>query len=483
MPPNESELAITYRKVSGLIPYARNSRTHSDVQVAQIAASIREFGWTNPLLIDEHGSVIAGHGRLLAASVLGIDSVPTIELAGLTDAQRRAYVIADNKLALNAGWDEELLSIEIQDLKAKGFDLDLLGFDAQELADLLPEDDAPGGKNTPDRPGFLSDKFGVPPFSILDTRQGYWQDRKRKWHDVIGDNGESREETLFKAGASESSQKMAEIGTVSILDPVMAEIMVRWFSPKGGKTFDTFAGDTVFGFVSGMLGRSFTGIELRQEQATLNNKRTADAKLPAKYICDDGRNVAQHFKPESQDFFFSCPPYFDLEVYSSDARDASNQGSYAEFLKIIDEAFTGATKALKNNRFAAVVMSNVRSKRGFYQDICGDITAIMRRCGLHLYNEMILVNSVGSASMRAGNYMKNRKVARVHQEVMVFFKGNQFGDELLQAEGFDLLERQRTTRLHDEILIFFKGDPKQIAGIFGDVADDDALAFMDDGDE
>lgn len=125
------------RPISGLIPFARNSRTHSDAQVAQIAASIREFGWTNPLLIDEDGGIIAGHGRLLAARQLGETEVPCIVLDGLTDAQKRALVIADNKLALNAGWDAELLASEIAGLGEDGFDLSLLGFNEDELAALL----------------------------------------------------------------------------------------------------------------------------------------------------------------------------------------------------------------------------------------------------------------------------------------------------------------------------------------------------------
>jgi len=116
-----------------LVPYARNSRTHDDAQVAQIAASIKEFGFTNPILIDEDGGIIAGHGRLSAARKLGIDEVPCLRLGHLTDAQKRAYVIADNRLALNAGWDEEMLKVEFAELGDLGFDLELTGFDAKEI--------------------------------------------------------------------------------------------------------------------------------------------------------------------------------------------------------------------------------------------------------------------------------------------------------------------------------------------------------------
>ncbi|MBS0640901.1 MAG: site-specific DNA-methyltransferase [Proteobacteria bacterium] len=123
--------------VRDLIPYARNARTHSEAQVAQIAASIREFGFTNPILVDGDRGVIAGHGRLLAARKLGLTEVPTIELAHLTPAQKRAYVLADNKLALNAGWDDDLLRIELADLQIEGFDLGLTGFNADEIGALL----------------------------------------------------------------------------------------------------------------------------------------------------------------------------------------------------------------------------------------------------------------------------------------------------------------------------------------------------------
>ena len=132
-------MKITQKKITELIPYVNNSRTHSDEQVAQIAASIKEFGWTNPILVDGSNGIIAGHGRLLAARKLGFKEVPTIELADLTDIQRKAYIIADNKLALNAEWDKEILSIELGTLQGVNFNIDLLGFDVIELSDLFDE--------------------------------------------------------------------------------------------------------------------------------------------------------------------------------------------------------------------------------------------------------------------------------------------------------------------------------------------------------
>lgn len=130
---------VERRRTDALVPYARNARTHSDAQVAQIAASVREWGWTVPVLVDEDGTIIAGHGRVLAAQSLGLDEVPVMVATGWTEAKRRAYVLADNRLALNAGWDTELLKLELADLKAADFDMELMGFGEDELADMLAE--------------------------------------------------------------------------------------------------------------------------------------------------------------------------------------------------------------------------------------------------------------------------------------------------------------------------------------------------------
>src|SRR6266446_3111773 len=136
--------------IDKLIPFARNPRTHSDAQVAQIAASIAEFGFNNPILVDTKAGIIAGHGRLLAARKLQLTEVPVIVLDHLTDAQKRAYIIADNQLALNAGWDEELLTAELAALQQDAFDVSLIGFEDEELARLLAAQDAAEGRTDED---------------------------------------------------------------------------------------------------------------------------------------------------------------------------------------------------------------------------------------------------------------------------------------------------------------------------------------------
>ena len=147
--------------IDRLIPYARNSRTHSDAQIAQVAASIREFGFTNPVLIDAEDGIIAGHGRVLAARKLGLEKVPCIRLAHLSETQKRAYIIADNKLALNSGWDEEMLALELAELREVDFDLDLTGFDGDAIEAFLnpPEPDFQPG--TEDDQGKLDEKSPI----------------------------------------------------------------------------------------------------------------------------------------------------------------------------------------------------------------------------------------------------------------------------------------------------------------------------------
>lgn len=437
-----------------LTPYKFNNKKHPPKQIDLLVNSIRDFWFTQPIVVDKDNIIIIGHARAEAAKKLKIKTVPVIVKDNLDPIAIQKLRILDNKLSDLAEWDKENLKIEL---------LEIGDLSITELFDdlwLFDEEDPHKGGS-----GILIDNFGVPPFSILDSRQWYWQDRKKIWKDLIQDKGESREETLFEKMTSGAGKKISAVGTVSILDPVLAEILIKWFCPKEGKTFDTFAWDTVFGYVSAFLGHSFTGIELRQEQADLNNQRTKEARLKAEYICDDGQNVLNHIKPNSQDFFFSCPPYYDLEVYSADEKDASNQETYEDFLKIIETAFTGAAKALKNDRFATVVLANIRDKKWFYINMVDDIKTIMKKNGLQLYNDIILINSFGSAGLRASNAMRNRKTVKVHQNVMVFYKAGEDTEEV--AAEFN--DSRETIQLHEDILVFYKGDPKNIQENFWQV--------------
>lgn len=448
-------------KIEDLIPDNLNANKGTEFGGHLMEKSFRELGAGRSILLDKNNRIIAGNKSTETAASIGLNDVIIVETDGTKlvavkrmdidiDTQKgRELALADNATSkVNLQWDEEVIA-QI----AEQWDVDPSDWGITDLAA-----GGFGGDGEQEEGTKLEDRFIVPPFSILDTRKGYWQERKRMWRHTIGDYGESRNDTLIKSPElkykdiyQKSAKKRKELGIsfpeylekfvskeelakadatvlsqgVSILDPVLSEIIVRWFGLENGKAFDCFAGDTVFGFVASTLGQSFTGIELRQRQADLNNQRVQEAGLKATYICDDGQNVAKHIEPESQDLFFSCPPYFDLEVYSELENDASNQDSYEEFIQILNEAFTNSIKCLKQNRFAVVVIGDVRNKKtGCYYNLVDDIRRIFIRNGVSVYNEMILVETGASTALRAGQYMESRKVAKMHQNVLVFYKGN-----------------------------------------------------------
>lgn len=333
---------------------------------------------------------------------------------GYTEEEKREFIIKDNTSFGDWDWNELANKWEPMQLEEWGLDC----WQPDQAADGEDSNTA-GSSSEAGKHGSLSDKFIAPPFTILDTRQGYWRERKAMWRERIADFGESREGTL----ADGETNCMATINNgVSLLDPVMAEIVCRWFGIEGGTAFDCFAGDTVFGYVAATLGMSFTGIELREEQAQLNNERVEG--MSARYICDDGQNVGKHIAAASQDLLFSCPPYYDLEVYSDKPNDASNQPTYEAFLGILENAFASAIGCLKENRFAVVVVGDIRNKEGFYYDFVGDIKRMFNAHGMPLYNECIIVEPIGTLPQRVQRYMRNRKVGKCHQNVLVFYKGD-----------------------------------------------------------
>lgn len=270
----------------------------------------------------------------------------------------------------------------------------------------------------------MADFFGVAPFSIINTVDGDWQKRKKRWNALIQDNGQARKNVLGAEGSL-----LASINGTSILDACLAELMVKWFTMEGHKSFDPFAGDTVFGFVSAFLNRPFTGIELRKEQADFNQAQADRQGINAKYHNDSSENMDKYIEDNSMDFVFSCPPYADLEVYSDDPQDLSTM-PHEEFFAMYSKILGNTYNKLKNNRFAVVVTSEVRNKKtGEYIQLVPKTIKAMTDAGYKFYNDIILVNAVGTLPMRAGKTMNaSRKVGRRHQNVLVFYKGDKQTD-------------------------------------------------------
>lgn len=270
----------------------------------------------------------------------------------------------------------------------------------------------------------LRDKFVEPPFSVLDTRQGTWQDRKRAWL-ALGIKSEvGRDSVVIHCDTLKDNIK-EDAEYVSVFDPVLTELMYLWFCPSGRKILDPFAGGSVRGVVAHYLGYHYDGIELRQEQVT-NNREQALRILPADnqplWHVGDSDKVLDDEKFTGCDFILSCPPYADLEKYSDLPEDISNM-PYPRFLSIYQSIIRKSLSLLKRGCFACFVVGEVRGKDGYYYDFVGDTKRAFIDNGAKLYNDAVLLSVVGSASMRASKqFSASKKLVKIHQNVLIFKK-------------------------------------------------------------
>lgn len=541
---------VQLRKIDDLTPDPRNARTHSPAQIEQLVASINRFGWTNPILADD--LIRAGHGRLAAAraiyeaggtiylapgkerggKAITRGSVPVIDCTGWTADERKAYALADNQLALQAGWDREILMSQLEELQAVEFDLPTIGFDQAALDALAgagdPEAGAAGGAGVKSGAGALAEEFLIAPFTIMSARDGWWMNRKRAWLALgiksevgRGENLLRMSDTMLepdpeKRAAMQAAREAAkgkartfgqdlmrgehEVGEgkgrkkglggvtmdalsshpryyeqktaaeaklgrkltneeferdhwvlpdsdlssgTSIFDPVLCELSYRWFSPPGGRILDPFAGGSVRGIVAAILGRQYVGIDLRPEQIEANAAQWPDVRDAAAqigegvgqdapepiWIAGDSDAVLAAGGDDNQvgegfDYIFSCPPYGDLEVYSDDPADISTL-DMAEFDAIYAQIIAKAVARLADNRFATFVVGDYRDKRGLYANFVSKTIAAFEAAGAPLYNEAILVTSVGSLPIRtAKQFRSTRKLGKTHQNVLTFVKGD-----------------------------------------------------------
>lgn len=338
---------------------------------------------------------------------------------------QRAANIAANRI--QGRFDNDLLAQVNYELSQLDNGEELLGLTGQtefEVKKLLNSVGV-GSGGEGGTPGALADNFIAPPFSILDTKQGYWQDRRDEWL-AMGIKSElGREDKLL----SKDENMLASInGGTSIFDPVLCEVMYRWFNIDGGQVLDPFAGGSVRGVVAHKLGMPYLGIDLSAPQIAANKEQGVEifgeGSGPA-WLVGDGMDVAT-LAPEGfkADFIFSWPPYADLEVYSDLPNDLSNM-EYEAFCSAYWDIISRSVALLNDNRFAAFVVSEVRDKKGIYRNLVGDTINAFTDAGLQYYNEIILVNSAGTLPLRAGRqFNAGRKVGRQHQNVLVFYKGD-----------------------------------------------------------
>jgi DNA modification methylase len=270
----------------------------------------------------------------------------------------------------------------------------------------------------------VAQKFIVPPFSVLSARDGDWQERKRAWASM-GIRGEvGRDAAAIHCPNASNNEGLDDANYTSIFDPVLCEVIYRWFSPENGQVVDPFAGGSVRGVVASCLGRKYWGGELRAEQVEANREQAAQIcpENSPQYVCGDSMETLDA-APDA-DLVFSCPPYGDLETYSDNPADLSNM-EWHTFVAAYKRIILRACKRLKNDRFACFVVGDFRDPKGYYRNFVGETINGFVDCGLHLYNEAILVTAVGSASMRVTKQFEaGRKFCKTHQNVLVFCKGD-----------------------------------------------------------
>lgn len=283
----------------------------------------------------------------------------------------------------------------------------------------------------------LFDKFIVPPFSVLDRRQGYWQNRKRTWLKLGIKSELGRNEHLcfnlnsFDADTDKKvrqGQAQADAPSTSVFDPVLCELAYTWFCPKGGAILDPFCGGSVRGIVACQLGYRYTGIDLRDEQIQENRKQAKqilgdECISDLTYITGDSDSVLVALQG-TYDFAFTCPPYFDLEVYSDSPKDISNM-DWEGFNKAYESILGKACNLLRKDAFFGIVIGDVRGKDGCFKGLPNVTQIIMKKNGFGLYDDFILIDPLGSASMRADKqFTATRKCVTTHQRFMVFLKGD-----------------------------------------------------------
>ncbi|QCO07411.1 ParB N-terminal domain-containing protein [Azospirillum argentinense] len=489
---------IGYRlmPVAEILENPKAWRLHPEAQVEALRSVLDTVGMVKPLIVNTRtGRLVDGKARLDLARRNGQEQMPVV-VVDLSEEEEALVLATLDPLAALAEADQGALAALLREIEAEDIALQVMlaglatdaGLDGignldEALAALGEAAGEPPGQASPpeqgrNRIGSLSARFGVSPFTVLNAREGWWQERKRAWlslgikseigrgedllfnqsaqsQAVYGLKNEMRErlgrEPAWEDVLDEAKRRGVSImGQTSIFDPVMCELAYRWFCPLGGTIVDPFAGGSVRGVVASRLGRPYVGMELRAEQVAANQEQGATictAPVPT-WIEGDSRTIARACKDVHADFIFGCPPYGDLEVYSNDPADLSTL-DYADFLSAYRDIIAGTVSLLKDDRFACFVIGDFRDRKGFYRNFPAHTIQAFEDAGAKLYNEAILVTQVGSLPIRVGSqFTASRKLGKTHQNVVVFCKGDpvaatkaigevEFGDMPAAPSGTD----------------------------------------------
>ena len=428
-----------------------------------VAESMEANGVYQPVIINRgthtgrEMEVIAGNHRVQAAQKLGLESIPAIVL-DITDSEAKRIALADNRTSDLAEYDAQaLLDMldDLDDLVGTGYDLDDLDelrADLEEIAEEIEPEKEEGGS--------LEEQFGTPPFTTLSARGGAWQARKRAWAASGIESVAGRQEELVSGAPnylytnfmdvkeiaekaagkkltnqeildSEFAEKLVEVGGTSTFDAALCEILYRWFSREGDEITDPWAGGSVRGIVASAMGRHYTGHELRQEQVDENRAQVEESRGnydgwagDPTYVLGDSRKTLAARTAGSADMVIGCPPYYDLEVYSDLADDLSTM-SPKEFDASMVKTMREVARVLRQDRFAVFIVGNVRNKKGELLSMHRCMLNAAEAAGLTYTQDAILLTQVGTAALRSPRQFKQTRVlARTHQEILVFVKGD-----------------------------------------------------------
>ena len=391
-----------------------NPRRISPEQLDRLIKSIESLPKMmelRPIVYDPNTMyVLGGNQRLAALRKMGKTEVPDTWVKStdeMTEKEKREFILRDN--VQSGEWDYGVLEENFAD-----FDLDDIGIELPDFAD---------NGETPEKTehASLADKFIVPPFSVLDQRQGYWQARRKAWLGLGIQSECGRPKNLLEF----SNLLTKDYDATSIFDPVLCEIIYTWFINGKGKILDPFAGGSVRGIVASILGHNYTGIDLSEQQIIANREQAAK-------ICNSNKpewivgDSAEMLDPLDSDYdlLFSCPPYFDLEIYSDSPNDLSAM-KWDAFLSAYTAIINKSVSKLKEGGFACFVISDIRGKQGEYRNFLYETIGAFNRAGLKTYNYGILVGPIGSLPIRINKQWQGyRKLGRCHQDILVFYKGD-----------------------------------------------------------
>jgi hypothetical protein len=473
----------TINSLRDLTPDARNANCHTERGMALLERSLRDYGAGRSILLDRDGNIIAGNATVETAASIGLEDVVIVPSDGkklvavqrtdlsIDDKEARELALADNAVAAhNLAWDADvLMQLDAEGIGVRKF------FSDEELTaacDALREQELKVSEESAIKT--LAERFGVPPFSVLDARQGYWQERKNAWL-ALGIKSEmGRDEKLTFAASAQNpaiyalrnemratadgvdpswpeilkeAQKRGLFiasGT-SGFDPVLCELAYRWFCPEGGRVLDPFSGGVTRGAMAALLGREYCGLDLNPKQIAANLQTWPQVRAAwgergiahePTWINGDSTQLeellTQHesFGADWQaDTIFSCPPYAGLEIYSDDPRDLSRM-DYAGFRAGYQTIIKAAVARLKPDRFACFVVGSCRDSKegegkGCLLPFIEDTIQAFVDAGCGYYNDAILLTPFGSLPIRVNaQFGKYRKLGRTHQYVLVFFKGD-----------------------------------------------------------